>query len=440
MVNTLYPPLVCGGAERSVSLLAEGLARGGDEVSVISLHPGRSTIMEERNGVRVYRVPLANVYWPFGRGASPNLIMKTLWHLLDVWNRRAAREVGRILDIERPDIVHTNTISGFSISVFREVKRRKIRLVHTLRDYYMLCDRYTLFRGKKTCDERCIGCRLLSMRRGPASLLADAVVANSAYVLKMHERHGAFRGVPGSVIYNISSQSIKALSVELSDRAQDAGWPPPPENVDASSRGHGQTGKDTLIFGFIGRVEAEKGISVILAATKLLTRGNWRLRIAGSGLDSFITPLRQQYADRRIEWLGFTDSAGFYPSVDVCLISSVWAEPLPRTLIECFAAGKSAICARSGGIMEIASLGKVVASYEAEDALQLASLMDAAMLNIGRWRGGGWLDEGASRVFSEEVVTQRYRDVYRGKPVSPPILLPGYQAVIVEQERAEEMV
>src|SRR5450432_3625911 len=39
IVNTLYPPLQVGGAEKSVSLLAEALGRTGDEVSVVSLHP-----------------------------------------------------------------------------------------------------------------------------------------------------------------------------------------------------------------------------------------------------------------------------------------------------------------------------------------------------------------------------------------------------------------
>ena len=49
IINTLYPPLTVGGAERSVCLLAEALARSGDCVSVVTLHPGSEEIVEKIN-------------------------------------------------------------------------------------------------------------------------------------------------------------------------------------------------------------------------------------------------------------------------------------------------------------------------------------------------------------------------------------------------------
>lgn len=129
-MNTLYPPLIVGGAEKSVALLAEALVRSGDEVSILSLSPGPDIRIEERNGVLVYRLPLRNIYWPFERKTTLNIVAKALWQLRDAWNLRAAEEAGRILDIERPDVVHTNNISGFSVAIFGEVRRRNMRLVH----------------------------------------------------------------------------------------------------------------------------------------------------------------------------------------------------------------------------------------------------------------------------------------------------------------------
>jgi len=147
IVNALYAPLILGGAERSVTLLAEELARCGDQVSVITLHPDPEETVETLNGVRVYRLPLDNRYWHYGQGARPAPAARLLWHIGDVWNRRAAERVGQILDHERPDVVHSNIITGFSVSVWQEVKKRNIRLVHTLRDYYLLCSRSALFRS-----------------------------------------------------------------------------------------------------------------------------------------------------------------------------------------------------------------------------------------------------------------------------------------------------
>ena len=104
----------------------------------------------------------------------------------------------------------------------------------------------------------------------------------------------------------------------------------------------------------------------------------------------------------------------FYHTTDVTVVSSVWAEPLPRTLIETFASGNSAICARSGGIPEIASLGKVVETYPAKDAEALARIMDYALVNVELWKRGGFKDSSALDVFSEASITSQYREVYRG--------------------------
>jgi glycosyltransferase involved in cell wall biosynthesis len=387
IINTLYPPFTVGGAERSVCLLAEALARSGDHVSVVTLHPGSEEIVERINGVRVYRLPIDNRYWPFGRARKPCSAARLLWHMRDSWNRRAAKRIARILDQEMPEVVHTNVICGFSVAVWREVKKRNMRLVHTLRDYYLLCPRNALFRDGSTCVERCIACKAMTVNRRSASQLVDAVVSISGYVLDSHVQRGYFSRSPSSVIYNIGgNDTVPRLRND---------------------------GGNTLIFGFIGRLEDEKGIQFLLEATRHLSGANWRLRIAGVGLDSYVDALKHQFGDPRIEWLGFTDAQRFYASIDVTIISSVWQEPLSRTVIETFASGKSAICAQSGGIPEIAGLGKVVATYPAKDARALAAIMNRAMLNPDLWRGGGFRDDGALNLFTDTSIVSSYHAMYQ---------------------------
>jgi glycosyltransferase involved in cell wall biosynthesis len=388
IINTLYPPLVVGGAEKSVSLLAEALARAGDQVSVVTLHPGTEESVQYRNGIRVYRLPMDNRYWPFGRDRKPCRAARLLWHVGEVWNRRAARRVGRILDQEMPEVVHTNVIGGFSVAIWREVKKRNIRLVHTLRDYYLLCSRSALFRDGSSCTTRCVDCKALTANRRSASQLVDAVVSISEYVLNCHTQSGYFSGSPSSVIYNIGG-------TESVLRPRD-------------------DGEDSLVFGYIGRLEDEKGIRIVLEAARHLTASNWRLRIAGIGLDGYVDALKQEFSDPRIEWLGFTSAEEFYASIDVTLVSSVWPEPLSRTVIETFASGKSAICAQSGGIPEIAILGKVVATYPAKDARALASTMSRAMKESDLWRGGGFRDANALSLFTDAAIVTRYRAMYAG--------------------------
>jgi glycosyltransferase involved in cell wall biosynthesis len=379
-----------GGAEKSVTLLAEALARTGDQVSVITLHPGSEETVEELNCVRVYRLPLDNNYWPWGRDTKPNPSARLLWHVRDFWNGKAANRVGRILDIERPDVVHTNCLGGLSVSIWREAKKRNIRLVHTLRDYHLLCPRTALFRNGSNCERRCFMCKVLTINRKPASRQLDAVASNSDYVLKEHTRRGFFKRTPLAVIYNVAGGDIKHDTPALSD------------------------GSDILVFGFIGGITPEKGVEVVLKATATIVNSNWSLKIAGAGSTLYVEHLQRSFPDPRIEWLGFVPANEFYRTTDVTVVSSVWAEPLPRTLIETFAAGNSAICARSGGIPEIASLGKVVETYPAKDAETLARIMDNALTNVEMWKRGGFKDSSALDVFSEASITSQYRAVYRG--------------------------
>src|ERR1700733_2358789 len=138
IISALYPPHVIGGAEKAAAQLAEALVRRGHGVVVVTLHPGPREDVDELNGVRVYRLPMDNFYWPFGRKEKPNTLRRLAWHLREIWNPAAARRIGRILDAEMPDVVNTHNVAGFSLAAWREVKRRNLRLVHTLHDYYLM--------------------------------------------------------------------------------------------------------------------------------------------------------------------------------------------------------------------------------------------------------------------------------------------------------------
>jgi len=388
IINSAYPPIQYGGAEVSVSLLANALVNHGDEVAVISLHQGEDETCGTVDGVRVYRCPIDNFYWPFGLRQKPSVMARLLWHLRELWNSRAAERVGRIMDIEKPDVVHTNNITGFSVSIWREARRRRIRLVHTLRDYGLICLHSGMFRGKSVCKRQCLDCKVYSSIRRLCSQQVDAVVSNSSYVLTAHKKSGFFVNVPSEVIYNIAGTSPKER-VEPQDRSD-----------------------DVLNFGYIGELDERKGVRAILESTRHLKLSNWKLRIAGRGLEQYVAKLKADYPDPRIQWLGFVKATDFYTTVDVVIVSSIWPEPLPRSLIEALALGRSAICARSGGIPEISQLGKLVEMYSPCDYRELAGIMDRAMKDVTRWRSGGFTDPSAADVFTESVA--RYREVYRG--------------------------
>ena len=388
IVNALYTPYKIGGAEKSVQLLAEGLARRGEAVTVVTLHEDAAPEEADLNGVHLIRLPLDNRHWPYGApDADHGTGERLLWHLRNSWNRAAAARFGRVLDAVRPDVVHCNVITGFSVAIWREVRRRQIPLVQTLRDYGLICCRSSLFKAGRNCQTRCGECRVLTHPARGASRRVDQLVSNSNHVIAAHQALGYFAGVPARRIFNV---------VDLAEAPRQ---PASPSGA-------------PLVFGFIGRIEAEKGIEVVLAAFARLARADWRLRIAGVGRPEYVAVLRAAYPDPRIVWLDFVTAGDFYRSIDVVLIASIWAEPLPRTLIEALGAGVAAICSDAGGIPEIADLGLHTITYPAEDPVALAEAMSRALAEADAWRKGGLKDPAALALFSEAAIVDAYRAVY----------------------------
>lgn len=390
IVNSLYPPIQVGGAEKSVGLLAEALVRSGVDVAVASLHPGTSEEQEIRNGVRVYRLPLDNIFWPFGIENRPGLKDRMIWNIKDLWNSKAAKRFDGILEMERPDVVHTNNLRGFSVAVWKQARRRNIRVVHTLRDYALVCRR-GMFRDGRVCESQCSGCKVVSELRRQASKNVDMVVSNSEYTLRAHQKSGFFDGTPSAVTFNI------------------AGGPKP------SERSQERKNSDSLVFGFVGALNEHKGIETVLEATTKLQHNSWILKVAGKGTTEYVGELQRRFNDPRIEWLGFVAADRYYPEIDVAVIASIWPEPLPRTMIEALNYDRSILCARAGGIPELISMGKVVRSYDPYSVSELAKLMDEALANPALWKTGGFVDDAARVRFSEADVVARYISSYTGR-------------------------
>jgi glycosyltransferase involved in cell wall biosynthesis len=390
LIGTMYPPYVFGGAEKAIAMLTEALVRSGHDVVVLTLHPGASERTEERNGIRIYHLPLDNVYWPFAQRTKPNWLLRLAWHFHEVWNWKAAARVGRILDLEKPDVVHTHNIIGFSVAVWYAVKRRGIRLVHTLHDYYLLCPRTTLYRRGKSCENRCLDCRLLTVSRKVASQCPDEIVSVSQFVLDRHRRGGLFGNVASSVSYNIQSTNDEMLRPAAA-----------------------ATQPDVLHFGFIGRLAPEKGIDILLQATGHLVRPGWRLKIAGKGTEAYTSHLRSKYTDERIEWLGFASASEFYSQVDVIVIPSQWDEPLGYVCVESLHEGKPLICTTVGGLPEIAKFSKIVAYFQSGNVEELGILMNCALDDQVRWKQNIRANAVALEQFSEQAVLAGHLSAYR---------------------------
>ncbi|HEY6642228.1 glycosyltransferase family 4 protein [Povalibacter sp.] len=407
-VSTLYAPNEKGGAERTVRILAESLVAHGHEAVVISLAPDGVARQGEVNGVRTYYVPLANLFWKQSE-AGRSRLERMSWHFIDAYNPVMARRVRRILQQERPDVVQTGNLQGFSVSLWRTVRRLDIPLVQMLHDYYLGCPKCTMVSGTRNCARQCGMCRVYATPRRMYSNLPAAVISLSRRMLTRLEDTGLFSEVRHKVIIHGANNACVV--------------PTPRSNKPSGS---------PIVVGYLGRMENTKGIEVLLDAVKRLPPSKVTVLLGGTGDEAYVDGLRRAYPQSNVEFLGFVRPAEFLERIDLLVVPSVWEEPLGRVIYEAYAHGVPSIVANVGGMPEIVDEGRTGFIYPPADSSYLAGLLQQ-QLDAG-WRGADFFsacvarsaDFSVDRVFGDylkvwetAIRTQAAPPVEAGCPQAP---------------------
>ncbi|HIC87371.1 MAG TPA: glycosyltransferase [Aquificae bacterium] len=332
--NNLYAPYIIGGAEKSTQILAEGLLKCGLEVSVVTTCNKDYTDIV--NGVKVYYVRVPNLYWVYECKRQSKL-KKPFWHLIDSYNPFTGK-IADILNKENPDIVHTNNLAGFSVSVWKLIKSRNIPIVHTLRDYYLLCPRAIMFNEKtlKNCEKQCLVCKFYSFPKKLLSNKVDAVVGVSKFILNKHLNFGYFKNaLIKTYIYN---PIVKRNNLPL--------------NKNKSSK---------IRLGFVGLLSKQKGIEFLLEKFVNLNMENIELHIYGRGItpeyEKFLKDKFSKYPN--IFFHGFKkDEKEIYKNIDILITPSLFNEPCARVVIEAMSYKIPVLASNKGSMSELIVPGK----------------------------------------------------------------------------------
>ncbi|HKB55216.1 MAG TPA: glycosyltransferase, partial [Ramlibacter sp.] len=277
-ISALYHPDMIGGAEKVAQIVAEGMRDAGHDpvVATTSAQPG--VRVDVVNGVKVYYIGLKNIYWPHDRKSRPAAV-KPVWHIIDRHNPWMAHAIGSILDRERPDVVNTHSLTGFSCAVWPAIQRRRVPLVHTLHDYSLLCPKTSMFRNGANCGTQCTACKLYSVPSRYHSACVDAVVGVSRHTLERHLAQGFFRqsGIR-RVIYNGLAEA-----------------PRPP--VAPARR------EQPLRLGYVGQLIPSKGIAQLVRVMQAWPSSQCSLTVAGRGSAEFEQLLRRE-APANVSFVG----------------------------------------------------------------------------------------------------------------------------------------
>jgi glycosyltransferase involved in cell wall biosynthesis len=331
IANTLYHPDTVGGAEISTRLLAEGLVKAGMDVCVVCATGTGVDRVSTLNGVKIYHLRSVNLYWPHQpKNHSP--VVKMIWHAIDVHNVIMSRKLKNIIAREKPDIINTSNLACLSIDIWRVARNAGVPIVHTARDYYLMCPTATMFTRAKPCQRQCGMCSLYAGPKRAASAQVEVAVAVSRFVLQKHLENGYFQRAARTEV-------ISNCYLPFDDT-------PPVQRVREND-------SVPVKLGVLGRLSPEKGLEVLLEQLLADKTLNWTLSIGGKGDDEYVKGLQTKYADPRIDYLGHVKSGAFLDSIDVLVVPSIWNEPFGRVTVEAYSRGVPVVGANTGGIPEV---------------------------------------------------------------------------------------
>jgi len=367
-----FAPDPIGGTEVYVEALATEQQRRGLDVLVAA--PAAESLHYVHSGLQVRRFAVSAKH--------------DLGSLYGDGDDRACDHFERIIDEERPDLVHLHAFtSAVSARLARMVRRRGARLVFTYHTPTVSCPRGTLLRwGDTVCDglldvHRCASCTLHAhgLNRTTGELIGAVPVGvgraagglglagGTWTALRMSDliqrQHAALRSFMGDMDMLIvlcewardlllrNGVSAHQLTLSRHGLTQAGAMP-----------GNAERRGTRLRIAFFGRLHPTKGVDILLRAIVAEPSLDLRLHIYGMGEPAYVAGLRGLAAnDPRIKFFSpvpSTEVPAMLREYDVLAVPSQWLETGPLVVLEAFAAGTPVLGSDRGGIVELVEHGR----------------------------------------------------------------------------------
>jgi glycosyltransferase involved in cell wall biosynthesis len=349
-INALDDPLKGGGTETTIWALVNEIIKRGHECTILSANHEKGLKKFVVGGISVWRAGIKNIYLPISTKTPPE-ILRAIWHIIDTYNPFMKSYVKSVIEIEKPNIVCVHNLPGWSCAIWEAIADIGIPFVQVLHDQYAICPKTTMYNNGHICERKCLTCSLLRIPYKRLSNKPTAVVGVSKFILERHLKFGYFSDVP-----------IKAT-------IHDARNP--------SSLCVGKTPEKhaPLRIGFIGRLEAPKGLHILIEAFSNYQNENAELWVAGEGKPEYVSILKDKFKDERIKFLGRVEPRNFYPEIDFTVVPSLLHDTFPGVVYEALAFGKPVIGSNRGGIPEMIIHGENGFIFEPESQSELLNYL-----------------------------------------------------------------
>ena len=288
-----------------------------------------------------------------------------------LWNNDSFNEIRRLLQRQRPDVVHcTNTFPLISPAVYHAVRVEHCAVVQALHNYRILCPGGLLLRDGRGCEE-CVGQRFawkaIKHRCYRGSLAGSAVVA------AMSATHRAMQTWQQAVdVYYALTEFSRRKFIQGGLPAERLLVKP---NFVERDPLPGEEADNCAVF--VGRLSEEKGIECLLDSWRHV-RDSLALKIIGDGP---FAPIVARAASEfpAIQWLGRKSNEEVLDQIGrarFLVLPSTCYENFPKTIVEAFAKRVPVIASRHGAMADIVSHEQTGLLFEPGNAEQLAIHID----------------------------------------------------------------
>lgn len=289
-----------------------------------------------------------------------------------LWNSRAHRELRKLIQLERPALMHcTNIFPLISPSAYYAGRAERIPVVQTLHNYRMLCLNALFMRSGRVCED-CLGARV-AWKGVRHACYRDSYIASSvvAALQTVHRAVGTWTRVVDTYIALTEFARQKFIAGGL---PEDKIVVKPNFITPDPGPGEGR-GRFAL---FIGRLSQQKGVETVLSAWRR-NPGGLRLKVVGDGpLAGMVEQAARQ--SKAVEWLGYQPRDQVHAllkEATVLLAPSISYEgALPRTVLEAFAAGTPVVASRLGSMSAEIVDGQTGYLFAPGDATELAGKVE----------------------------------------------------------------
>src|SRR5512140_2021352 len=380
--SSTYSPSMNGQAIFTVNL-AERLAQRGHDVTVIFPSHSKKPYRSVQNGVKLEHV----------RGIHLSVLSPTVWMPAPL-----PHDIRHVYDLVRPDVVHIQDHYPPAGMVSNEAKRRGIRLIGTNHFMPENIAPYVPLLPK-------------------ASRLWHWMAWG--WVLRYYNRCDVVTTQSKAAAQLIREAGLKPPVFPVSCGLDVHRFRPNPAADRAACRARYGLDPSKKLFLFVGRVDGEKRIDVLLRALKRLKRDDIQLGVAGDG--GALHDLRGQA--RRLglgERVKFT---GFIPNEDLpCLLNSIDiftmpsdAELLSIASLEAMACARPVLLADAIALPELVTQGENGYLFKPNDADDAARCMEMLADHPERWPEMGHASFVRAQQHSLDKTTARYEELYTVK-------------------------